>query len=304
MMHLSFIIPVYNEAGNVTKLHQKIVTMANKIGQTFEIIFIDDGSTDNTLSELKKLKPVTIIQLRRNFGQTAALDAGIKHAKGSYLVTLDGDLQNNPTDVPKMLHQLKNEQLDVVCGWRKNRQDTFSKRFISIGAKWLRSFLIRDGIQDSGCTLRVYKRECFTDINLRGEMHRFIPAILRWHGYKIGECVVQHHPRYSGKTKYNIERALRGFLDMLSIWFFHKYSARPLHFVGSIGLFLITVGGVLGMYLLIMRSFFKYSLSDKITPLLAVFLVILGFQMFISGLMMDLMIRSSDKTFYDVKKIF
>lgn len=301
-MYISFIVPVMNEKGNVQQLHKEIVAAGKKIGKSFEIIFVDDGSSDGTVSELHTLKPLTLIEFRRNFGQTAALDAGIKAAKGEFLVTLDGDLQNDPADVPEMLKKLLKEDLDVVCGWRQKRKDSASKRFISKGAKWLRSFLVNDGIHDSGCTLRVYRKECFEGVNLRGEMHRFIPAMLKWRGFRIGEMVVNHRARVHGKSKYNFKRTLKGFLDMLSLWFFQKYSARPLHFLGTIGLGLFTLGGLMGIWLIIARLFFGYTLSERIWPLTAVFLVLFGFQMFVSGLIMDLVIQTKETRNYWVKE--
>lgn len=290
-----------NEEENVATLHGEIVAAAKKIKKPFEIIFIDDGSTDNTYAELLKLDPITILRMRRNFGQTASMDAGIKAAQGEFLVTLDGDLQNDPADVPKMLEKLLKEDLDVVCGWRKRRKDTFSKRFISQGARWLRSFLVSDGVHDSGCTLRVYRQECFEGVNLRGEMHRFIPAILKWRGFQIGEMVTNHRARIHGTTKYNFKRTLKGFLDMLSLWFFQKYSARPLHFLGGVGILLGSSGVALLAWLFFARLVWGYSLSDRIWPLMAIFLILFGFQMFVSGLIMDLMIQQKSNQNYFLK---
>lgn len=290
-----------NEAGNVKQLHAELVAAGKKIGKPFEIIFIDDGSTDKTVEELKNLKPVNIIEFRRNFGQSAALDAGIKASKGEYVATLDGDLQNDPADIPKMLKQLIEDDWDVVCGWRVKRKDSSSKRIISRGARWLRSFLVDDGIHDSGCTLRVYKQECFEDFNLRGEMHRFIPAMLKWRGFNITEMPVNHRARIYGQTKYNFKRTIKGFLDMLSIWFFRKYSARPLHFMGGIGLLTFFLGSMIGFILIIAKILFNYGLSDKIWPLASVFLLLFGVQLFISGLHMDYLMQSAGKTTYFVK---
>lgn len=300
-MYISFVVPVMNEAGNVNKLHQEVVKAAKKIGNSFEIIFVDDGSTDNTVEVLKKLKPIKIIEMRRNFGQTAALDAGIKESQGKYLATLDGDLQNNPADIPKMLKKLKKEDWDVVCGWRVKRKDSFSKRFISKGARWLRSFLVADGIHDSGCTLRVYKKECFEDLNLRGEMHRFIPAILKWRGFKITEMPVDHRSREYGVTKYNFKRTVKGFLDMLSIWFFRKYESRPLHMLGSLGLLFTLIGTSMIILQLIARLFFSYSLSDKIWPLFSIFLILFGIQLFFSGLQMMMLLDKNSYKSYMIK---
>lgn len=302
-MKYSFISPVYNEAGNVAKLHRELVKVAKTLNSSYEIIFVDDGSTDNTSSELAKLSPLTLIQLRKNFGQTAALDAGIKNATGDIIVTLDSDLQNDPQDIPQLIQKLDKDNLDVVCGWRKNRQDPTSKKIISQGAKYLRSLLVRDGVQDAGCTLRVYRSQCFDNLDLRGEMHRFIPALLSWRGFKIGELPVNHRPRIHGQSKYTLKRTLKGFLDMLSIWFFRKFSGRPLHFLGSVGLISFALGSILFTYLGIGRLLGWFSLAGSIFPLLAVFLMLFGIQMFVAGLTMDLIISASSQTHYYIKEI-
>src|SRR5690606_36402750 len=185
----------------------------------YEIIMVDDGSSDGTLKVLKTLAPVTVIRLRSNFGQTAALDAGIKAAQYPYIITMDGDLQNDPADAPRLIAHLEEHDLDVVSGWRKNRKDPFSKKFISRGANVLRGILVNDGIHDSGCTLKIYRKECFDNVNLYGEMHRCIPALLKMRGFSIGELPVNHRPRHAGKSKYNLKRTLKGLVDMIMIWF-------------------------------------------------------------------------------------
>ena len=169
MDKVSVVVPVYNEEGNVRELHEEIVDVCEKSGYIYEIIFVDDGSSDMTVEICKDLRPLKFIQMRKNFGQTAAMDAGIKAAQYDYIVTMDGDRQNDPADIPKMIEYLKNNNLDVVSGWRKNRKDTFMKKFTSRGANFLRHLIVRDGIHDSGCSLKVYKKECFEGINLYGE---------------------------------------------------------------------------------------------------------------------------------------
>lgn len=299
-MHISFVVPVFNEVESIELLRSEILKVAKSISKPFEIIFVDDGSTDGTTEKLKHLPDIKLIKLRRNFGQTAALDAGIKAAKGKFLVTLDGDLQNDPNDVPKMLEMLEKNDLDVVCGWRQKRRDDAVKRFISAGARWLRSILVDDGIHDSGCTLRVYRQECFEDLDLRGEMHRFIPAILKWRGFRVGEMVVNHRPRIHGSSKYNFKRTIKGFLDMVSLWFFRKFASRPLHLLGSLGLGCVIAGGLLGVYLLIGKLFFGMSLANSIWPLASVFMILFGVQLFVSGLIMDLVITTSRQRHYFV----
>jgi len=300
-MYISFVVPIFNEEGNVKKLYEEILKVAKSLKKEFEIIFIDDGSTDQTPEVLNTLKPIKIITLRRNSGQTAALDAGFKSAQGKYVVSLDGDLQNDPTSIPKMITMLEKENLDVVCGWRKNRKDSFGKKFISYGAKLLRERLIRDRVHDAGCTLRVYKKECFEGMTLRGEMHRFIPALLGWRGFKIGEMVVNHRPRYSGKSKYTISRTIKGLMDMLTLWFFHKFASRPLHFLGALGIFTTFFGFLVGVWMFIERFFFNISLTNRIWPLVSIFLILFGVQIFVSGLIMDLIIRAYNPKFYEIK---
>lgn len=304
-MYISFVVPVMNEAGNVAKLHAEILATAKTFKKPFEIIFVNDGSTDDTLAELKQLSPITIVDLRGNYGQTAALAAGIHTATGTYLVTLDGDGQNDPADVPAMLTMLLDNKKDVVCGWRKDRQDSFSKRFISRGAEWLRRLFVQDGIRDSGCTLRVYRRACFDGLVLRGEMHRFIPALLRWRGFNLAEMPVHHRPRGTGQTKYTWKRMVKGFLDMFNLWFFHKFASRPFHLLGTVGGVTFAIGTIALVVLAIGRLLGTLSLSGSIWPLMAVFLILFGFQMVVSGLIMDLIINSSGKTkYYAVKDTF
>ena len=236
---ISIIIPIYNEEENVQILHQELLDVCNKNGFNFEIIIIDDGSTDNSFSRMTELNPVKIIRFRKNFGQTAAIDAGIKHARHDYIITMDGDCQNDPHDIPKMIEYLERNHLDVVSGWRRNRKDKPIKKFLSRGAAITRKMIVKDEINDSGCTLKIYRKECFKGMSLYGEMHRFIPALLLRSGFKIGEIPVNHRFRYSGVSKYNWKRTIKAFVDMLSIAFWYKYSSRPLHLLGGLGLFFI-----------------------------------------------------------------
>ncbi len=303
---ISVVIPVYNEQESVLPLFLEIKKALTDIDKGFEIIFVNDGSTDNTVEELKKLKPVKIISFRKNFGQTAALDAGIKSARGEIIVTMDGDGQNDPADIFALIQELE-KGYDVVSGWRWNRKDPFNKRVMSRVANFLRSFFIKDNIQDSGCSLKAYRKECFENLDLYGEIHRFIPAILRWQGFKIGEIKVNHRPRKKGKTKYNGARIVKGFLDMLSVWFWSKYSARPLHLFGGAGLLSFAGGFFIVSYLFIMRALGLMSLHGSIWPLTGFFLVLAGVQLFIFGLLSDITLKSyhkiHKKTPYRIKEI-
>ncbi len=291
MIGLSVVVPVYNEEGNIDKLHLEIKKVCEQAGYDYEIIFINDGSFDRTDVICRTLKPLKYIRFRRNFGQTAAMDAGIKVATKEFIATLDGDGQNDPADIPKMLDYLLEKDYDVVSGWRKHRKDTFMKRFISRVANALRHFLVHDGIHDSGCSLKVYRRECFKGINLYGEQHRFIPAILRIKGFRVGEMVVNHRPRMSGRTKYNWHRTIKGFVDMISIWFWNKYASRPLHILGAFGILFCLLGGVCGLWSVAL-FLLGYKMSDNIIPsILTVFFMIMGVLMFIFGLMSEIMMK-------------
>lgn len=288
---LSVVVPLYNEEGNVRELHQKIVLACQKIKKPFEIIFVDDGSNDKTAKNVRDLSPLTLIQFRRNFGQTAAFDAGFKAARGELIVTLDGDLQNDPNDISLLLEKLK-EGYDVVSGWRYKRKDNLMKKVFSRTANKLRKILLHDSIHDSGCSLKVFKRECFDNLDLFGEMHRFIPALLELQGYRIGEVKVRHHPRAHGVTKYNWKRGMKGFVDMISIWFWERYASRPLHLFGGLGLLFVALGAVLLLWMLIEKIFFGTSLSEKIWPMMGVFFTMIGVQFFIFGLLADIVMKN------------
>ena len=296
---LSIVIPVYNEAESISELHREIVQVCANENYNYEIIIVDDGSTDKTDVVLKELSPLIYIRLRRNFGQTAAMDCGIKKAKGQLIITMDGDGQNDPSDIPLLLEHLEKNKFDVVSGWRKNRKDSFMKKLSSRAANMLRSVLIKDGLHDSGCTLKVYHAHCFDGISLFGEMHRFIPAVLKIKGFCLGEVEVNHRPRKAGKTKYGWKRGIKGIIDMISVWFWHKYAVRPLHLLGGLGVaslffgFITTIVGI-SFYLMNIATF-RFFL-----PILASFLYISGIQLFIFGLMADMISRSYYETSPDV----
>lgn len=306
-MEVSVVVPVFNEEGNVAQLHEEIKSVCEKENYTYEIIFIDDGSTDRTEEICAALHPLKYIRMRKNFGQTAAMDAGIKAARYAYIVTMDGDRQNDPADIPMMLCYMEEKDVDVVSGWRKNRKDNILKRFTSRGANMLRYLLVHDGIHDSGCSLKVYRRECFNHVNLYGEQHRFIPAILKMKGFTIGEIIVNHRPRICGNTKYNWKRTVKGFVDMVSCWFWNKYASRPLHLLGGIGLFFILAGA--GCALWSLSLFFQgVKMANNIfPPLLTIFFIIIGLLMFIFGLMSEILIKTyygtGVESSYSIKRI-
>lgn len=292
MDRVSVVVPVFNEEGNVRELHREIVAVCKENNYEYEIIFVDDGSTDNTVKICSELSPLKLIELRRNFGQTAAMDAGIKQARFDYIVTMDGDRQNDPADIPGMLQYLKENNLDVVSGWRKDRKDSFMKRFTSRGANFLRYMIVHDGIHDSGCSLKVYRKECFVGINLYGEQHRFIPAILKIKGFSIGEYVVHHRPRTAGRTKYNWKRTIRGFVDMISVWFWNKYASRPLHLLGGAGLGFLGLGFICGIWSLVLFAAGEEMKRNIFPPLMTIFFVIIGLLLFVFGLMSEILMKT------------
>ncbi len=306
-MYLSVIVPVLNEGEAVVTLYREILAVCERIGKPFEIIFVNDGSSDNTLEVLKSLSPIKIINLRRNFGQTAAMDAGIKAAKGRYLATLDGDGQNNPSDIPNLIKKLEQDDLDVVSGWRENCKDTTSKRYSSLLAAFVRKFLINDGIHDSGCSLKVYKKECFEKVNLYGEMHRFIPAVLKIKGFRIGEEIVDHRPRTTGRTKYNWKRGVKGVLDMVGVWFWQKYANRPLHLFGGMGVLLMLVSVLAGLMAVYAKIFRGQDLSNTAWTLLSMFGFFSGLLLLVFGLISDMLSKiyfgSTKDTAYDVREV-
>lgn len=303
---LSIVIPAYNEAESIAQLHNEVVSACNLLNYHYEIIIIDDGSTDDTARAVKQLTPVTLISLRRNFGQTAAMDCGIKKARGNLIITMDGDGQNDPADIPMLISFLEDHNLDVVSGWRKNRKDKFSKKISSRAANFIRSIIIKDGLSDSGCSLKVYRSECFDGISLYGEMHRFIPAVLKVKGFRLGEVAVNHRPRTAGKTKYNWKRGIKGIIDMISVWFWHKYAVRPLHLLGGIGVLSLSFG-VLAAATGIIFYLLDITLFRFFLPIFSAFLLISGIQLFLFGLMADMLSKnyfetSSDKA-YSIREI-
>jgi len=304
--YLSVVVPLYNEEGNARELHKRIKDACQNLGKSFEIIFVDDGSTDGTAKDCEGLSPLKLIKFRKNFGQTAAFDAGIKEAQGEIVITMDGDLQNDPADIKLLLEEM-DKGFDVVSGWRWQRKDTFMKKFFSRTANLLRKILIQDNIHDSGCSLKAYRRECFKGIDLFGEMHRFIPAILQLEGYKVSEVKVSHHPRVRGKTKYNWRRGIKGFVDMISVFFWRRYASRPLHLFGGGGIILSFLGVAILIWMAVEKIFYGASLSEKIWPTIGTFLILVGIQLFVFGLLADIMIknyyRNHKRMNYTIKEI-
>lgn len=277
---LSIIIPVYNEAENVKTLYAKI--MENIKGYDYEIIFIDDGSKDYTFNELKYLnskdKNVKVIQFEKNFGKAAALSTGFKEATGDIIFTMDGDLQDDPKEIPKFIAKL-NEGYDLVSGWKFRRKDPLSKTIPSKFFNWLTAKTTGVKIHDSNCGFKAYKKEVAKSINIYGELHRYIPALAHWKGFKVGEVKVEHHPRLYGRSKYGFERLLRGFLDLMTIKALMSYS-KTLHLFWYLGIFLILAGLALSSYLLYLKFSFGSILGREPLAMLTVLTFILGVQFF------------------------
>jgi len=294
-VELSIVIPAYNEEESVVPCYWEVIEALKPLGKSYEIIFVDDGSTDSTFEKLNELSKtdsrLRVLKLRKNFGQSAALRAGFDHAEGRYIITMDADLQNDPHDIPLLLQKLESEDFDVVCGWRYSRKDTFSKKVYSKFANYLRKKLTHEQIHDSGCTLRAYKKECVNNLELYGELHRYIPAMLGWKGYRIGEIKINHRERQYGKTKYNWKRLFRGFLDLLVVAFWERYSVRPMHVFGGAGLVFGFLGFIISMYLGIMRLVYGRGLSDRPLFLVGILLIIVGVQFLATGVLADILLK-------------
>jgi glycosyltransferase involved in cell wall biosynthesis len=308
---LSFVIPVYNEVENLSQLHQEISISASKLDKTFEMIFVDDGSRDNSFFTLKKIQEkdasVKIIKLRKNFGQTAALSAGFDYARGEIIITLDADLQNDPNDFHLLLAKT-DEGFDIVSGWRQKRKDRlFTRRLPSVVANWLISLITKVKLHDYGCTLKAFRKDIIKNIKLYGEMHRFIPAIASQFGVSITEVKVNHRPRQHGKSKYNVFRFVKVILDLLTVKFLLSYSTRPLQIFGLFGLISGAAGSVIGIYLSYQRLILQIGISGRPLLLLSILLIITGIQFITFGLLAEIMARayheSAEKRTYFIKEI-
>lgn len=289
--YISVIVPMYNEEGNIATLDAEIKQAMVKLGHPYELLYINDGSTDGSLDELRTLKQVTIINLNRNYGQAVALDAGFRAARGEYIVSLDGDGQNDPADIPLLLQKLIDDKLDVVAGWRKHRMDKRGISILTVMGRTLRQFIIKDRVHDTGCTLRVYRKEAAKRLDIGGEMHRYILALLHWKGFRIGEVVVNHRPRQHGTSKYGYSKAVRGFIDLLFIWFIHKYSQRPLHFFGYLSIVSFALSLASATWSLYGKLFMGLSLNRNGWFFLAFFFTLAAIMLFSFGIIVDLLIR-------------
>jgi len=309
-MTLSVVIPVYNEEENIQLLHAKLKEAMVILDNEYEILFVDDGSTDRTLSILEEIqagdKHVIVLSLRRNFGQTAAFAAGFDFARGDVIVTMDGDLQNDPADIPKLLERIKDH--DLVSGWRKKRKDPFfTRRLPSIMANWLISKVTGVKLHDYGCSLKAYRRDVIKNLKLYGEMHRFIPAVASWYGVRIAEVETVHHPRMHGKSKYGISRTLKVVLDLITVKFLQSFSTKPIQFFGPVGVFSGFLGFLISLYLTFDKIFFGRDIGGRPLLLLGALLIIVGIQLIGMGLLGEMLVRvyheSQRKPIYVIKKI-
>ncbi|MDQ3635074.1 MAG: glycosyltransferase family 2 protein [Acidobacteriota bacterium] len=307
---LSLFLPVLNEEENLRPMHAKISESLENLGKTAEIIYVDDGSTDNSLQVLREIaagdERVRVISLRRNYGQTAAMAAGIDAAKGEILIPMDADLQNDPGDIKRLLDKL-DEGFDVVSGWRKNRQDKLFTRKIP---SWIANSIISKigGVQlhDYGCSLKAYRRDVIQDVRLYGEMHRFIPIYASWAGAKVAEIPVEHHPRTMGKSKYGLSRTIKVVFDLITIKFLAAYQTKPLYVFGSFGLIAFVISVIAGILAFVLKFIYGVSFILTPLPLIAIVLLAISVQFFLMGLLAELLVRtyheSQDKAIYSVRE--
>jgi glycosyltransferase involved in cell wall biosynthesis len=291
----SVVIPVYNEEPNIIPLYQGIKPVMDGLGKSYEILFIDDGSRDRTYYAIKRLREkdhnVRVIRFRKNFGQTAAISAGFDFAKGEVIITMDGDLQNDPRDIPRLISKL-NQGYDVVSGWRYNRKDPgLSKKIPSRISNRLAGRMTGLKLHDFGCTLKAYRKSALSDLRLYGEMHRYIPAVLHWQGFRVAEIKVRHHARTRGQTKYGAKRLFRGLFDLFNFKFWSGYSTRPLHFFGGMGIVSFLVGFFISLYLVLLRFLYNEPLGDRPLLLLGALCIILGIQLIMFGFLGEMIVR-------------
>jgi len=295
-MELSIIIPIFNEEQNIRPLHAQLKEVVEGLGLSYEIIAVDDGSSDRSFAILKELhehdKHLKVLRFRRNFGQTAAFAAGFDYSKGEVVITMDADLQNDPLDIPLLLNKVK-EGYDIVSGWRVARQDPFlSRRLPSMLANWLISQVTGVHLHDYGCSLKAYRREVVKGVHLYGELHRFIPALGSWMGVSVAEVPVRHHPRRFGTSKYGVSRTIPVILDLLTVRFLLSYSTRPIRIFGGLGLLASAIGFTLGVYLTFVKMVMGKDIGNRPLLLLAVLLILVGVQLVGMGLLGELVVRA------------
>lgn len=295
-MKISIVLPIYNEQENIPVLYQELKKVLDALSGAYEIICVNDGSRDGSLEVLKNIAATDgsfkIVAFKNNFGQTAAMSAGIKSAQGEIIIPMDADLQNDPADIPRFLEKM-DEGFDVVSGWRRDRKDKMMSRKIpSRIANWLIALITGVRIHDYGCSMKAYKKEIIQDVNLYGEMHRFIPAYAAWHGARVTEIVVNHRPRVHGKTNYGIARTFKVVLDLIVVKFLSKYMNRPMHFFGGVGILAFFLGVLSGSLSIFLRLAYGIHIIETPLPTLATLLIIIGVQMIVMGVLAEILMRT------------
>jgi glycosyltransferase involved in cell wall biosynthesis len=307
---LSLFLPVLDEEDNLRPMHAKISAALDQLGKSAEVIYVDDGSTDKSLSFLKEIAAadprVRVISLRRNYGQTAAMSAGIDAARGEILIPMDADLQNDPADIARLLNKL-DEGYDVVSGWRKNRQDKLiSRKIPSQIANKIISMIGGVPLHDYGCSLKVYRREVIQDVRLYGEMHRFIPIYASWAGARVTEIPVDHHARTMGKSKYGISRTIKVIFDLMTIKFMASYQTKPIYVFGTFGMAAFVLSMLAGIWAIFLKLFEGTSFILTPLPIIAIVMLAISVQFFLMGLLAELSVRtyheSQDKAIYAVRE--
>jgi glycosyltransferase involved in cell wall biosynthesis len=296
---ISIVIPAYNEEGTIKELHTRLTDVVSTITENYEILFVDDGSTDNSFGILKEInredRRVKVIKLRRNFGKSIALNTAFGYAKGDIILTMDGDLQDDPDEIPTFIDKIE-EGYDLVVGWKNPRKDPFTKKIPSQIFNRLTGRLMGVDLHDFNCGYKAFKSKTLENIYLYGEMHRYLPVLIAWQGFKIAEIQVEHHPRELGKSKYGAYRIIKGFLDLITVKFLTGYVTRPLHIFGIPGILSFLAGFFIGLYLAVLKYWKGMALSERPLLLLSILLIILGLQFISIGLLGEMI------TFQEVKR--
>jgi glycosyltransferase involved in cell wall biosynthesis len=304
-MDISIVIPVWNEEENIRPLCKRLNEVLRRMKKSYEIIFIDDGSTDRTLSAIKSVRSkdrrVRFVSFRRNFGKSAALSAGLSAVKGDFVITMDGDLQDEPAEIPNFIRKI-NEGYDMVVGWKYKRHDPMTKRIPSKFFNRMTSRVTGLKIHDSNCCFKTMRREVAKNLNIYGELHRYVPALAHWQGYRVTEMKVQHRPRAFGRSKYGMGRLVKGMLDLVTIKFLNSYGRRPMHLFGSLGIASIAVGFLIDLYLVIDKFATGANIGDRPLLLLGVLLMVLGVQFLSLGLLGEMIASGSKKDDYRVRE--
>lgn len=290
---VTVLVPVLDEEASVLELTRRVVAVFEELGRSFEIVFVDDGSRDATAELVRQLhaadRRVKLVRFRRNFGKAAALSAGVEHSRGTLIVTLDGDLQDVPEEIPRLLDTLEEQELDLVSGWKQARQDPFSKRWLSKLFNWVTRRLAQVDLHDFNCGFKVYRREVLEQVSIYGELHRYIPVLASRRGFRVGEARVAHEKRRHGSSKYGWDRVYKGFLDLLTVLFITTYMRRPLHLFGVIGLATMFLGSLINGYLAVAWLVFDEALSFRPLLQLGILLMLLGVQFLTTGLLGEML---------------